>query len=116
MDLRRLRLGRANRPAGGATAVRIGRAVIFVMQAWPGRRYPDLIGDDAKLPENSFAPPDETPLDVPGLPRADGWATNNLLPESWVRVLFRFGSPAGLEPTAALRAWVRRHRSPSGAV
>jgi hypothetical protein len=55
---------------------------VFVMQVPPGRRYSDLIDDDAKLPENSFTPPDETPLDLPGSPRAVRWATNYLLPES----------------------------------
>jgi hypothetical protein len=93
--------------------LRFGSGVqgVFVMQVLPGRRYPDLIVEDANLPENAFAPPDETPLDVSHSPRAHGWATNDRLPESWARVRFRFSSPAGLEPTAALRASVRRQGS-----
>ena len=35
------------------------------MQVLPGKRYPDLINDDAKLLENSFVLPDEALRDVP---------------------------------------------------
>jgi hypothetical protein len=61
---------------------RFGSAVqaVFVMPVLPGGRYPDLIDDDANLPENSLVPPDEAPLDVPGSPSAGGWATSYLLP------------------------------------
>ena len=97
-DLRRRRLGGANRPAGGAAGVRIDRVV---MQELLGRRYADP-GDDAKPPESSLVPPDEAPLGVPGSPSAGGWATNDLLPGSWAGVLFRFHSPAGLEPTVCV--------------
>jgi hypothetical protein len=31
----------------------------------PGKRYPDLVNDDAKLLENSFLLPDEALRDVP---------------------------------------------------
>jgi hypothetical protein len=53
---------------------------VFVMQVRPGREYYELIGGDAMLPANSFVPPDEASLDVPGSPRADGLATSYLLP------------------------------------
>jgi hypothetical protein len=45
---------------------------VFVMPVLPGGRCPDLVDDDANLPENSFVPPDEAPLDVPGSPSAGG--------------------------------------------
>ena len=32
---------------------------VFAVQVLPGRRYPELINDDAKLLENSFVLPDE---------------------------------------------------------
>jgi hypothetical protein len=91
---------------------RFGSAVqeVFVMPVLPGGRYPDLIDDDANLPKNSFVPPDEAPRDVPGSPSAGGWATSYLFPPK----LGRSSRPvrfAGREPTAALRASVRRHRS-----
>ena len=50
------------------------------MPVLPGGRDPDLIDDDANLPENSVVAPDEAPLDVPGSPSAGGWATSYLLP------------------------------------
>jgi hypothetical protein len=61
---------------------RFGSAVqeVFVMPVLPGGRYSDLIDDDANLLENSFVPPDEAPLDVPGSPSAGGTATSYLLP------------------------------------
>jgi hypothetical protein len=43
---------------------------VFVMQALPGRRFPDLIADDAKPPEDSVVPPDGTLLDAPDSRRA----------------------------------------------
>jgi hypothetical protein len=60
---------------------RFGSAVqeVFVMPVLPGVMYPDLIAA-ANLPEKSFVPPDEAPLDVPGSPSAGGWATSYLLP------------------------------------
>jgi uncharacterized protein (TIGR03032 family) len=39
---------------------------VFAVQVLPGRRYPDLINDDAKLLENSFVLPDEALRDVRG--------------------------------------------------
>jgi hypothetical protein len=61
---------------------RFGSAVqeVFAMPVLPGRRDPDLIDEDAKRPESSFAPPDEAPLDGPGSPSAGGWVTSYLLP------------------------------------
>jgi hypothetical protein len=53
---------------------------VFVMPVLPGGRYLDLFDDDGNLQENSFVPPDEAPLDVPGSPSAGGWATSYLLP------------------------------------
>jgi hypothetical protein len=41
-----------------------------VIQAFPSRRCPDRIDDDAKPPEDSFVPPDGTRLDVHDSPRA----------------------------------------------
>ncbi len=38
---------------------------VFAVQVLPGRRYPELITDDAKLLENSFVVPDEALVDVP---------------------------------------------------
>ena len=38
---------------------------VFAVQVLPGRRYPDLINDDAKLLENSFVVPDAALADVP---------------------------------------------------
>jgi uncharacterized protein (TIGR03032 family) len=43
---------------------------VFAVQVLPGRRYPDLINDDAKLLENSFVLPDEALGDVPDVLRA----------------------------------------------
>jgi uncharacterized protein (TIGR03032 family) len=43
---------------------------VFAVQVLPGRRYPDLINDDAKLLENSFVLPDEALGDVPDMLRA----------------------------------------------
>ena len=39
---------------------------VFAVQVLPGKRYPDLINDDAKLLENSFVLPDEALQAVPG--------------------------------------------------
>jgi uncharacterized protein (TIGR03032 family) len=47
---------------------------VFAVQVLPGRRYPDLINDDAKLVENSFVVPDEALVDVPAALRAGGQA------------------------------------------
>jgi uncharacterized protein (TIGR03032 family) len=38
---------------------------VFAVTVLPGRRYPDLINEDAKLLENSFVVPDEALADVP---------------------------------------------------
>ena len=38
---------------------------VFAVQVLPGRRYPELINDDAKLLENSFVVPDAALADVP---------------------------------------------------
>jgi uncharacterized protein (TIGR03032 family) len=43
---------------------------VFAVQVLPGKRYPDLINDDAKLLENSFVLPDEALRDVPAPLRA----------------------------------------------
>jgi uncharacterized protein (TIGR03032 family) len=43
---------------------------VFAVQVLPGRRYPDLINDDAKLLENSFVVPDDALGDVPDALRA----------------------------------------------
>ena len=44
------------------------------MQVLPGRRYPELINDDAKVLENSFVVPDSALADVPAVLRGDGGA------------------------------------------
>jgi uncharacterized protein (TIGR03032 family) len=60
--------------AGGAVValLRFESAVqeVFAVQILPGKRYPDLINDDAKLLENSFVLPDEALRDVPDPLRA----------------------------------------------
>jgi uncharacterized protein (TIGR03032 family) len=38
---------------------------VFAVQVLPGRRYPELVSDDAKLLENSFVVPDAALEDVP---------------------------------------------------
>ena len=38
---------------------------VFAVQVLPGRRYPELVNDDAKLLENSFVVPDAALADVP---------------------------------------------------
>lgn len=38
---------------------------VFAVQLLPGRRYPELVSDDAKLLENSFVVPDAALADVP---------------------------------------------------
>jgi uncharacterized protein (TIGR03032 family) len=38
---------------------------VFAVQVLPGRRYPELVSDDAKLLENSFVVPDAALKDVP---------------------------------------------------
>jgi uncharacterized protein (TIGR03032 family) len=38
---------------------------VFAVQLLPGRRYPELINDDAKLLENTFVVPDAALIDVP---------------------------------------------------
>jgi hypothetical protein len=38
---------------------------VFAVTVLPGRRYPDLIDDDEKLPENSFTVADAALADVP---------------------------------------------------
>jgi hypothetical protein len=60
----------------------------FLMPVLPGGRYPDLIDDDANLPEISFVPPDEAPLDVRDSPSAGGWATSYPLPPEARQELF----------------------------
>jgi uncharacterized protein (TIGR03032 family) len=42
---------------------------VFAVQLLPGRRYPELINDDAKLMENSFVVPDAALVDVPDVLR-----------------------------------------------
>jgi uncharacterized protein (TIGR03032 family) len=48
---------------------------VFAVQLLPGRRYPELVSDDAKLLENSFVVPDAALADVPAGLRAQGGAT-----------------------------------------
>ncbi len=43
---------------------------VFAVTVLPGKRYPDLINDDAKLLENSFVVPDAALADVPASLRA----------------------------------------------
>ena len=43
---------------------------VFAVTVLLGKRYPDLINDDEKLPENSFTVPDAAPADVPASLRA----------------------------------------------
>ena len=45
---------------------------VFAVQVLPGRRYPELINDDAKLLENSFVVPDAALADVPAILRGAG--------------------------------------------
>jgi uncharacterized protein (TIGR03032 family) len=40
---------------------------VFAVQVLPGRRYPEVITDEAKLLENSFVVPDEALADVPAV-------------------------------------------------
>jgi uncharacterized protein (TIGR03032 family) len=42
---------------------------VFAVQVLPGRRYPELVNDDAKLLENSFVVPDAALADVPAVLR-----------------------------------------------
>jgi len=42
---------------------------VFAVQVLPGRRYPELVTDEAKLLENSFVVPDEALADVPAVLR-----------------------------------------------
>jgi hypothetical protein len=42
---------------------------VFAVAVLPGRRWPELINDDARL-ENSFVVPDAAPADVPAALRA----------------------------------------------
>ena len=44
---------------------------VFAVQVLPGRRYPELVNDDAKLVENSFVVPDAALADVPAVLRGD---------------------------------------------
>jgi uncharacterized protein (TIGR03032 family) len=44
---------------------------VFAVQVLPGRRYPELVNDDAKLLENSFVVPDAALADVPATLRGD---------------------------------------------
>jgi hypothetical protein len=44
-------------------------------------RQPGELDDEAKPSVNSFASPNEAPLDVPGSPSTGGWATSYLLPQ-----------------------------------
>jgi hypothetical protein len=44
---------------------------VFAVQFLPGRRYPELVNDDAKLLENSFVVPDAALADVPASLRGD---------------------------------------------
>jgi hypothetical protein len=84
------------------------------MQALPGRRCPDRIDDDAKPPEDFFVPPDGTLLDAPYSPRAGDQPSVIVCARGRSGVPARFGSPAGHELTAAVRASVRRHRRAQG--
>ena len=54
------------------TLLRFETAVqeVFAVTVLPGRRYPELINDDEKLLENSFAVPDAGLADVPAALRA----------------------------------------------
>ena len=51
---------------------------VFAVAVLPGRRYPDLINDEAKLLENSFMVPDEALADVSAALRAP--ARNGTVP------------------------------------
>jgi hypothetical protein len=84
------------------------------MQALPGRQCPDRIDDYAKPPEDSFVPPDGTPLDAPDSPRVGDQPSLIVCAPGRSGVSARFGSRAGHELTAALRASVRRHRRAQG--
>jgi uncharacterized protein (TIGR03032 family) len=48
---------------------------VFAVQLLPGRRFPELISDDAKLLENSFVVPDAALVDVPAGLRAQSAPT-----------------------------------------
>jgi uncharacterized protein (TIGR03032 family) len=48
---------------------------VFAVQLLPGRRFPELISDDAKLLENSFVVPDAALVDVPAGLRAQSTST-----------------------------------------
>jgi uncharacterized protein (TIGR03032 family) len=49
---------------------------VFAVQVLRGKRYPDLINDDAKLVENSFVVPDAALADVPATLRGGGHAAD----------------------------------------
>ena len=49
---------------------------VFAVQLLPGRRYPELVSDDAKLLENSFVVPDAVLEDVPAGLRVPAGATS----------------------------------------
>jgi uncharacterized protein (TIGR03032 family) len=48
---------------------------VFAVQVLPGRRYPELVSDDAKLLENSFVVPDAALEDVPAGLRVQAGST-----------------------------------------
>jgi uncharacterized protein (TIGR03032 family) len=50
---------------------------VFAVQVLPGRRYPELVNDDAKLVENSFVVPDAALVDVPVALRGQGGSARN---------------------------------------
>jgi uncharacterized protein (TIGR03032 family) len=50
---------------------------VFAVQVLPGRRYPELITDEAKLLENSFVVPDEALGDVPAVLRRANTTTRS---------------------------------------
>jgi hypothetical protein len=44
---------------------------VFAVQVLPGRQYPKLVNDDAKLVENSFVVPDVALVDAPAAMRCE---------------------------------------------
>ena len=50
---------------------------VFAVQVLPGRRYPELVNDDAKILENSFVVPDAALADVPAELRVQGGSARN---------------------------------------
>jgi uncharacterized protein (TIGR03032 family) len=54
---------------------------VFAVQLLPGRRFPELVSDDAKLLENSFVVPDAALEDVPAGLRAPAGPTRSGSPQ-----------------------------------